>query len=114
MPGVLILEGMAQTGGILLLNGVDNPGDKLVYFMGINNAKFRKPVLPGDQLTFELEMVSRRSRVCQMKGKAYVQGSLVAEAEMMATIVDRIDTRQTSGGNGSTANAVPRTDPSMN
>jgi UDP-3-O-[3-hydroxymyristoyl] N-acetylglucosamine deacetylase/3-hydroxyacyl-[acyl-carrier-protein] dehydratase len=89
MPGVLILEGMAQTGGILLLNGTDNPGDKLVYFMGINNAKFRKPVIPGDQLVYELRMVNRRSRVCQMNGKAFVNGQLVAEAEMMASIVDR-------------------------
>jgi beta-hydroxyacyl-ACP dehydratase FabZ len=60
MPGVLIVEGMAQTGGILLLNGVENPGDKLVYFMSMNNVKFRKPVLPGDQLVFELTMVSRK------------------------------------------------------
>ena len=89
MPGVLIIEAMAQTGGILLLNGVDNPDGKLVYFMGINNAKFRKPVLPGDQLVLELQMVSRRSKVCQMKGKAYVDGHLVAEAELAAAIVNR-------------------------
>lgn len=102
MPGVLIVEGMAQTGGILLLNGVENPGDKLVYFMAINNVKFRKTVLPGDQLVFELEMVSRKSRICVMKGKAFVDGNLVAEAEMMASIVDRIDAKSgTAGGNGS-------------
>lgn len=100
MPGVLIVEGMAQTGGILLLNGVENPGDKLVYFMSINNVKFRKPVLPGDQLVFELDMVSRKSKVCVMKGKAFVDGSPVAEAEMMAAIVDRLDTKQSGGGNG--------------
>lgn len=92
MPGVLIVEGMAQTGGILLLNGVENPDQKLVYFMAINNVKFRKPVLPGDQLTFELEMVSRKSRICVMRGKAFVEGNLVAEAEMMASIVDRTGT----------------------
>jgi UDP-3-O-[3-hydroxymyristoyl] N-acetylglucosamine deacetylase/3-hydroxyacyl-[acyl-carrier-protein] dehydratase len=92
MPGVLIVEGMAQTGGILLLNGVENPGDKLVYFMSINNVKFRKPVLPGDQLVFELTMISRKSKICQMKGLAYVDGNLVAEAEMMASIVPRHDT----------------------
>jgi|WetSurMetagenome_2_1015567.scaffolds.fasta_scaffold09375_2 UDP-3-O-[3-hydroxymyristoyl] N-acetylglucosamine deacetylase / 3-hydroxyacyl-[acyl-carrier-protein] dehydratase len=89
MPGVLIIEAMAQAGGILLLNGVENPGDKLVFFMAINNAKFRKPVLPGDQLVFELKMVSRKSRICQMKGEAFVDGNLVAEAEMMASIVPR-------------------------
>jgi UDP-3-O-[3-hydroxymyristoyl] N-acetylglucosamine deacetylase/3-hydroxyacyl-[acyl-carrier-protein] dehydratase len=98
MPGVLILEGMAQTGGILLLNGVDNPGDKLVLFMAINNAKFRKPVVPGDQLVFELDMVTRKSRVCQMNGKAFVDGALVAEAEMLASIV----TRAGAPGNGTT------------
>ncbi|MGA9115494.1 MAG: bifunctional UDP-3-O-[3-hydroxymyristoyl] N-acetylglucosamine deacetylase/3-hydroxyacyl-ACP dehydratase [Bacteroidota bacterium] len=89
MPGVLIIEGMAQTGGILLLNGVENPGDKLVYFMAINNVKFRKPVLPGDQLEFQLEMMSRKSRICVMRGRAFVDGVLAAEAEMMATIMDR-------------------------
>jgi len=95
MPGVLIIEAMAQTGGILLLNGVENPGDKLVFFMSINNAKFRKPVVPGDQLVFELKMVSRKSRICLMKGKAFVDGSLVAEAELMASIIDRNDSRTT-------------------
>jgi UDP-3-O-[3-hydroxymyristoyl] N-acetylglucosamine deacetylase/3-hydroxyacyl-[acyl-carrier-protein] dehydratase len=109
MPGVLILEGMAQTGGILLLNGVENPGDKLVYFMAINNAKFRRPVLPGDQLVYELTMVSRKSRVCQMKGLAFVDGNLVAEAEMMASIVPRNDAGQkTGGGNGTPPNSVSR------
>jgi len=69
MPGVLIIEAMAQTGGILLLNGVENPGDKLVFFMRSTNAKFRKPVVPGDQLVFELKMISRKSRICQMTGR---------------------------------------------
>jgi UDP-3-O-[3-hydroxymyristoyl] N-acetylglucosamine deacetylase/3-hydroxyacyl-[acyl-carrier-protein] dehydratase len=97
MPGVLIIEAMAQTGGILLLNGVENPGDKLVFFMAINNAKFRKPVTPGDQLVFELTMTNRKSRVCLMVGKAYVDGTLVAEAEMMASIVDRQDAKASNG-----------------
>ena len=115
MPGVLILEGMAQTGGILLLNGVENPGDKLVYFMAINNAKFRKPVLPGDQLVFELTMISRKSRICQMKGKAYVDGSLAAEAEMMASIVDRSDSGvQSTGGNGVITHAVANSKTTLN
>jgi UDP-3-O-[3-hydroxymyristoyl] N-acetylglucosamine deacetylase/3-hydroxyacyl-[acyl-carrier-protein] dehydratase len=91
MPGVLILEAMAQTGGILLLNGTENPGDKLVFFMGIDNAKFRRPVTPGDQLVFELTMRTRKTRICQMSGKAFVDGHLVAEADMMASIVDRKD-----------------------
>ncbi len=91
MPGVLIIEAMAQTGGILLLNGVDNPDGKLVYFMGINNAKFRKPVVPGDQLILEVSLANRRSKTFVVTGKAYVDGYLVAEAEMMAAIVDRLD-----------------------
>lgn len=97
MPGVLILEAMAQTGGILLLNGTENPGDKLVFFMGIDNAKFRRPVMPGDQLVFELTMQTRKTRVCRMSGKAFVEGHLVAEADMMASIVDRQNT-PTPGG----------------
>ncbi len=106
MPGVLIVEGMAQTGGILLLNGVENPGDKLVYFMAINNVKFRKTVLPGDQLTFELEMVSRKSRICVMKGKAFVDGGLVAEAEMMASIVDRADSKLPTGSSNGAGESI--------
>lgn len=89
MPGVLIVEAMAQAGGVLLLNGIENPGDKLVFFMGINNVKFRKPVVPGDQLVFELQMVSRRSKVVQMRGQAFVDGALVAEGDLTAAIVDR-------------------------
>jgi UDP-3-O-[3-hydroxymyristoyl] N-acetylglucosamine deacetylase/3-hydroxyacyl-[acyl-carrier-protein] dehydratase len=93
MPGVLIIEAMAQTGGIMLLNGVENPGDKLVFFMSINNAKFRKPVVPGDQLVFDLKMVNRKSKICTMSGKAYVDGQLVAEADLMASIIDRAQTQ---------------------
>jgi UDP-3-O-[3-hydroxymyristoyl] N-acetylglucosamine deacetylase/3-hydroxyacyl-[acyl-carrier-protein] dehydratase len=89
MPGVLIIEGMAQTGGVLLLDGSAEQDDKLVFFMGINNAKFRKTVQPGDQLVYELTMKSRRSKVCQMEGKAFVDGQLVCEADLMASIVDR-------------------------
>jgi UDP-3-O-[3-hydroxymyristoyl] N-acetylglucosamine deacetylase / 3-hydroxyacyl-[acyl-carrier-protein] dehydratase len=96
MPGVLIIEAMAQTGGILLLNGVENPGDKLVFFMSINNAKFRRPVVPGDQLVFELKMVTRKSRICTMSGRAYVDGTLVAEADLMASIIDRNDAKKTT------------------
>ncbi|MFN3134762.1 MAG: bifunctional UDP-3-O-[3-hydroxymyristoyl] N-acetylglucosamine deacetylase/3-hydroxyacyl-ACP dehydratase [Candidatus Kryptonium sp.] len=91
MPGVLIIEGMAQTGGILLLNGEENMDDKYVYFMAIKEAKFRKPVFPGDTLVFEVEMVDRRSKYCTMRGRAYVDGKLVAEAEMMAAIVTKTE-----------------------
>ncbi len=89
MPAVLIVEAMAQCGGVLLLNRVERPKEKLVYFMGIDNAKFRKPVRPGDQLRFELTLLRLKQRICKMEGKAYVDGDLVAEAELLSTIVDR-------------------------
>jgi UDP-3-O-[3-hydroxymyristoyl] N-acetylglucosamine deacetylase/3-hydroxyacyl-[acyl-carrier-protein] dehydratase len=97
MPGVLIVEAMAQTGGILVLNGIDNPDAKLLYFMGFNNAKFRRPVVPGDQLILEVSLVSRRSKSFVGAGKAYVDGYLVAEAEMMVAIMDRLDGQPSSG-----------------
>jgi beta-hydroxyacyl-ACP dehydratase FabZ len=89
MPGVLIVEAMAQTGGMLLLDQVDDKEGKIVYFMSIDGVKFRKPVVPGDQLRLELEMLKFRGKTCRMKGIAYVDGQPVAEAEMMAAIVDR-------------------------
>ena len=89
MPGVLIIESMAQTGGILLLKDDEQVENKLVFFMGIDNVKFRKAVLPGDQLVMELIMLKARSSTFKMAGKAYVNGELVCEAEMMAGIVNR-------------------------
>lgn len=89
MPGVLIIEAMAQTGGVLLLNGVENPGEKLAMFTSINNAKFRRPVVPGDQLVMVVTMQNRRSRLAQMNAKAFVEGELVAEADLSAAIVDK-------------------------
>ena len=89
MPGVLIIEAMAQVGGMLLLGTIEDPDQKVVYFMSLDNVKFRRPVLPGDQLRFELEMLQIRGRTCRMKGVAYVDGNVVAEAEMMARVVDR-------------------------
>jgi UDP-3-O-[3-hydroxymyristoyl] N-acetylglucosamine deacetylase/3-hydroxyacyl-[acyl-carrier-protein] dehydratase len=89
MPGVLIIEAMAQVGGMLLLGTIEDPEQKVVYFMSLDNVKFRRPVLPGDQLRCELEMVQNRGRTCRMKGVAYVDGNVVAEAEMMARVVDR-------------------------
>jgi len=89
MPAVLILEAMAQVGGMLMLNTVDDPSSNLVYFMGIDGAKFRRPVVPGDQLHFKLELLSAKRRVMKMRGEAFVDGQLVAEAELLATVVDR-------------------------
>lgn len=94
MPGVLIIEAIAQAGGVLLLNGLENPGNKLVYFMGMNNVKFRKPVVPGDQLILDVQMVSRRSKVVQMHGQALVDGNVVAEGDFTAAIIDREDGRE--------------------
>ncbi len=89
MPGVLIVEAMAQTGGILLLNSVGDPKDKLVYFMSIEKAKFRKPVVPGDQIIMEVEMRAFRRNICEIEGKSFVNGNLVAEAVMKAAIMPR-------------------------
>lgn len=88
MPGVLIVEAMAQVGGILLLNDRVDVENKLVFFMGIDNVRFRKVVQPGDQLVMELEMLKNRRTTFKMAGKAYVRGELVCEAEMMAAVVD--------------------------
>ncbi|MHB2148854.1 bifunctional UDP-3-O-[3-hydroxymyristoyl] N-acetylglucosamine deacetylase/3-hydroxyacyl-ACP dehydratase [Calditrichota bacterium LG25] len=88
MPGVLIVEAMAQVGGILLLNERVDVENKLVYFMGMDNVRFRKVVQPGDQLVMELEMLKNRRTTFKMAGKAYVRGELVCEAEMMAAVVD--------------------------
>jgi UDP-3-O-[3-hydroxymyristoyl] N-acetylglucosamine deacetylase/3-hydroxyacyl-[acyl-carrier-protein] dehydratase len=89
MPGVLIIEAMAQVGGFLLMGTVERPEQKVVYFMSLDGVKFRRPVIPGDQLRFELEMLQHRGKTCRMKGTAWVDGNLVAEAEMMARVVDR-------------------------
>ncbi|MEW6685487.1 MAG: bifunctional UDP-3-O-[3-hydroxymyristoyl] N-acetylglucosamine deacetylase/3-hydroxyacyl-ACP dehydratase [Candidatus Edwardsbacteria bacterium] len=89
MPGVLIIEAMAQVGGFLLLHSVENPENKLVIFMEIDKAKFRRPVVPGDQIRFELEMVKLKGRICKMTGKAYVENNLVAEAQLMAMVIEK-------------------------
>ena len=89
MPGVLIIEAMAQVGGILLLNAQAEPSKKLVFFSGMDKVKFRKPVTPGDQIRFEVEMLHFRQSICKVGGKAFVGGDLVCEAELTAAIVDR-------------------------
>ncbi len=89
MPGVLIVEAMAQAGGMLLMDNFEDPGSKVVYFAALDGVKFRRPVVPGDQLRFELELLQFRGRTCRMKGQALVEGRVVCEAEMLATVVDR-------------------------
>ena len=90
MPGVLIIEAMAQVGGILarlsLGNSLEKVEDLAIYFMSIDKVKFRKPVIPGDQLLFEVKPLRTGSKVWKMAGKAFVSDNLVAEAELMATI----------------------------
>ena len=91
MPGVLIIEAMAQTGVVLALKSVP-PGEvknKVILFMSIDKAKFRKPVIPGDQLRFEIDVIRQRSNIMSLKAQALVDGAVAAEAEMMAMIVDK-------------------------
>ena len=89
MPGVLIIEAMGQVGGLLLMDLVEDPEGKIVLFMALDNVKWRRPVLPGDQVIFELELIQFRRNVCKMRGTGTVDGKVVAEAELMAGIVDR-------------------------
>ena len=89
MPGVLIIEAMAQVGGMLLMGGLEEAEQKVVYFMSLDNVRFRKPVRPGDQIRFELDVIQIRGAVCKMRGVAKVDGELVAEAEMAAMVRDR-------------------------
>ena len=89
MPAVLIVEAMAQVGGMLMFNSIDDPSNKLMYFMGIDGAKFRRPVVPGDQLKLRLKLLSEKRRTVKMRGEAFVDGQFVAEADLLATVVDR-------------------------
>ncbi len=89
MPGVLIVESMAQAGAVLLLHDMPDRDQRLVYFTGIDNARFRRAVTPGDQIRLSLEVVKLRSRTCKMHGRAEVDGQLVAEADIMSALVDR-------------------------
>ena len=86
MPGVLIIEAMAQAGGILAyLTGTVEQRNRLIYFMGMDKVRFRKPVLPGDQIIFEAKIIKFRSKAAKMSGVATVDNQLVAEAELMAS-----------------------------
>jgi beta-hydroxyacyl-ACP dehydratase FabZ len=89
MPGVLVVEAMAQAGGFLLFSQVDEREGKLIYFTGIDKCRFRKPVIPGDQLIFEVELVAKRSTFAKIRGRALVDGEVVCEAEMMSALAGR-------------------------
>jgi len=93
-PGVMIIEGMAQAGGVLAFESMDKEGqedtqDKVVYFMSIDKAKFRAPVTPGDRLVYRLSVIRNRGAIWHLDAKAFVDEKLVAEAELKAMIVDK-------------------------
>ena len=89
MPGVLIVEAMAQTGGVLLLQEVADREKKLLYFVAIDDARFRRPVVPGDQMRIEVSVLTWRSTFCKLAGKVTVEGDVAAEATLMCKMVDR-------------------------
>ena len=89
MPGVLFIECMAQVAGVMIYRNMPDKEKKLIYFTGIENAKFRRPVLPGDQLRVEMQLLNRRHNFGKMNGQATVEGKLVAEATVMFAITDR-------------------------
>ena len=94
MPGVLIIESMAQTGGLLLLKEVEDREKKLLYFVSIDNARFRRPVIPGDQLRIEMNVLAWRNGFCKLQGRASVNGELAAEATLMCKMVDLAEMEQ--------------------
>jgi 3-hydroxyacyl-[acyl-carrier-protein] dehydratase len=89
MPGVLIIEALAQTGGVLLFREVPDRANKLLYFAAIDDARFRRPVVPGEQLRLEVSVLTWRMSVCKLSGQASVNGELAAEATLMCKMVDR-------------------------
>lgn len=91
MPGVLIIEAMAQVAGVLVLKGIPDRKSKVVLLASIDNAKFRRPVVPGDQLRIEMRIVKKKASVAKMAGQATVDGQVVAEAEVMCKLADRAD-----------------------
>ena len=92
MPGVLIVEAMAQTAGVLVLKSIPDRESKLVLLVSIESAKFRRPVVPGDQLRLEMVLLKRKHTVAKMAGRATVDGVLVAEAEVMCKLADKEET----------------------
>ena len=91
MPGVLILEAMSQVGAILAFKSLGHSARPLVYLTGVDGAKFRKPVVPGDRLRFEIDVVKKRGPFWKMQGKAYVEENLVCEAEVTAMVTEEKD-----------------------
>lgn len=94
MPGVLIVEAMAQTAGVLVLMSIPERESKLVLLVAIENARFRKPVVPGDTLRLEMSVIKRKARVAKMAGRATVDGQVVAEAEVMCKLADKEEKKE--------------------
>ncbi len=88
MPGVLVIEALAQAGGILLFHSVSNPETKMVFLSKVDKAKFRKTIIPGDQLILKVELLKLKNKICQIKAEALVEGEVVAEAEIMASVLE--------------------------
>ena len=89
MPGVLIVEAIAQAGGILVYHTVPNPETKFVLLAKIENVRFRKPVIPGDQLRLEAELVKLKSKFLQLHGRALVEGEIVVEGDLIASLLEK-------------------------
>ena len=89
MPGVLIIEAMAQVAGVCLMNSIPESERKLLYLTGVDRCKFRRPVVPGDQLRIEAEIISVKTRLAKCRARATVEGALCAEAELTSALVDR-------------------------
>ncbi len=89
MPGVLIIEALAQTAGVLILHSIPDRARKLVFLVSVDNARFRRPVVPGDQLHLEMTVIKRKGTVAKMAGRAMVDGKVVSEAEMMCSLQDK-------------------------
>ena len=105
MPGVLVVEAMAQAGGIIIMSETADREQKLVVFTGIERAKFRRPVTPGDQLRIEVEVLSFRPRAGRIEGKAYVDGKLACEATLTCRVVPRERETQAAAETGSAPDA---------
>lgn len=91
MPGVLLVEAIAQAGGVLLYHSIPDPERTFVVLSKIENAKFRRPVVPGDQLRLEAEILKLKKKFCHLRGRATVEGEVAAEGEMIAALLDRED-----------------------
>lgn len=108
MPGVLIIESMAQIGGLLLLKEVENWHKKLPYMVAVDNARFRRPVVPGDQLKVEVKVVTWRGQFCRVEGRATVNGELAAEASLMCAMVDAPAAEAGTSGSGRTESVAEK------